>query len=477
MSDANPTVTAPPPARRSLFNRTLGAVFAVIFLTWVGLMVRELADISLLQSRNGQAENMLWAELVRAQLQDKLGDGDATDAALQELESLRHAEWRQKGHRTPHSVVQVWQDGRLLRQLAPPDPKDRPPPALDRLASDGQWLYTEASAPELGLSVRRWQEKPGEWHFSLKGFSYYARPLLYGLPLLVLPVWLLFRRGFAPLRRIGAQISQRSAKDLSPLPSSPYVELAPVVNSVNALMNRLQQRLEREREFLLDAAHELKTPLAVIQLNAEQLAHPAPARAQEAAAVEAAATRQAEAAQRLTEGVRRATHTVHQLLALARSGADLDAMDMREHDLVTLTRDRIVLASQLALRRGIEVELSAPEECRLRMNRENMGSLIDNLVDNAVKYSPPGSQVLVRLAPQPEGGLLLSVCDQGPGIPVALRQKVFERFFRLHEGEQPGSGLGLAIVERAAAQHGAQLQLDDGPDGRGLCVSVRFPGA
>ncbi|WP_349741762.1 sensor histidine kinase [Roseateles cavernae] len=457
--------TAPPPAHRSLFNRTMGAVFAVIFLTWAGLIVRELADISLLQSRNGQAENKLWAQLVRAQLQDKLDDPAAINAALGDLEELRNAEWRQKGHRTPHSVVQVWQHGQLRQQLAPPDPKDRAPPQLDRLESDKLWLYTEASAPEQGLTVRRWQEMPGDWHFSVKGFSYYARPLLYGLPLLVLPVWLLFRRGFAPLRRIGAQISQRSAKDLSPLPSSPYVELAPVVNSVNALMNRLQQRLEREREFLLDAAHELKTPLAVIQLNAEQLEG------------SAATARQAEAAQRLTEGVKRATHTVHQLLALARSGADLDAMDMREHDLVTLTRDRIVLASQLALRRGIEVELSAPEECRIRMNRENMGSLIDNLVDNAVKYSPPGSQVLVRLAPQPEGGLGLSVCDQGPGIPVALRQKVFERFFRLHDGEQPGSGLGLAIVERAAAQHGAQLRMDDGPDGRGLCVSLSFPAA
>ncbi len=453
------------PAHRSLFRRSLGAVFAVIFLTWAALIARELIDIGLLQSRNGQAENQLWAELAKLQALPRLDQPQALEARMAELDGLLRDEWRHKGHRPPFYLLQVWHEDRLLLRRDPDlSGRDRSPPQERVYASDSRWLYAEASEPEQGLIVRRWQEKPGDWHFSLAGFSYYARPLLYGLPLLILPVWLLFRLGFAPLQRIGQQISQRSAKDLSPLPDSPYVELAPLVNAVNSLMARLQLRLEREREFLLDAAHELKTPLAVVKLSAEALDSGQDAE------------RRAASAQRLHQGVDRATHTVHQLLALARSGADALDMAQREHELVALVSDRVVLASPMALSRNVELELQAPEECWLSANRESLGALIDNLVDNAIKYSPNGGHVLVRISDTPEA-VLLEVLDQGPGIPAELQAKVFERFYRIPGQEQHGSGLGLAIVERAAAQHGARVQLSPGLEGRGLGVAVRFPRA
>jgi two-component system sensor histidine kinase QseC len=327
---------------------------------------------------------------------------------------------------------------------------------------DERWLYTEVGDAARELVVRRWQERPGDWHFSLVGLSYYARPLLYGLPLLALPLWLLFRLGFAPLQRIGAQISARSAQDLTPLPGTRYVELAPLVNAVNSLMARLQQRLDREHEFLADAAHELKTPLAVIQLGAEGLDQADP-RARD------------EARERLRLGVQRATHTVHQLLALARSGADTLDLSKTRHDLVDLVRERVALAVGLALQRQIELALEAPEQITMWLNRESLCSLIDNLVDNAIKYSPAGGHVTVTLADL-GAQVVLTCSDQGPGIPAELRERVFERFVRL-AGGQPchGSGLGLTIVERAAAQHGATVALLDGPQGRGLMVQVSFP--
>jgi len=459
-----PAATARP-AHRSLFRRSLGAVFAVIFLTWAALIARELIDIGLLQSRNGQAENQLWAELAKLQALPRLEQPQALESRMAELDGLLRDEWRHKGHRPPFYLLQVWHEDRLLLRRDPDlSGRDRPQPQEQRYESDRLWLYAEASDPEHGLIVRRWQERPGDWHFSVAGFSYYARPLLYGLPLLILPVWLLFRLGFAPLQRIGQQISQRSAKDLSPLPDSPYVELAPLVNAVNSLMARLQLRLEREREFLLDAAHELKTPLAVVKLSAEALDSGQDAE------------RRAASAQRLHQGVDRATHTVHQLLALARSGADALDMAQREHELVALVSDRVVLASPMALSRDVELELQAPEECWLSVNRESLGALIDNLVDNAIKYSPPGGHVLVRISDTPEA-VQLEVLDQGPGIPAELQAKVFERFYRIPGQEQHGSGLGLAIVERAAAQHGARVQLSEGLEGRGLGVAVRFPRA
>ncbi|MFG6441936.1 sensor histidine kinase [Roseateles sp. LKC17W] len=450
-------------APRSLFRRSLGAVFAVLFLCWLFLVARELIDIRVLQVKNGQAENMLWAELALERARDTHVDPAALAQALQALEGMREREWRLKGHRTPFRLLQVIRRDVVLSELKPDlTGRDRVLPQESVPGQDERWLYTEVSDAARELVVRRWQERPGDWHFSLAGLSYYARPLLYGLPLLALPLWLLFRLGFAPLQRIGAQISARSAQDLTPLPATRYVELAPLVGAVNSLMARLQQRLDREHEFLADAAHELKTPLAVIQLGAEGLDQPDP-RARD------------ESRERLRLGVQRATHTVHQLLALARSGADTLDLSKTRHDLVDLVRERVALAVGLALQRQIELALEAPEQITMWLNRESLCSLIDNLVDNAVKYSPAGGHVTVTLADVGEQ-VVLTCSDQGPGIPAELRERVFERFVRL-AGGQPchGSGLGLTIVERAAAQHGATVALLDGPQGRGLTVQVSFP--
>ncbi len=459
--------------QRSLFRRSLGAVFAVLFMTWAFLVARELIDIRVLQVKNGQAENVLWAELALERARDTHGDAAQLTQALESLEGMREREWRLKGHRTPFRLLQVLHRDTLLAELKPDlTGRDRDLPQESSPGQDERWLYTEQSDAARELVVRRWQERPGDWHFSLAGLSYYARPLLYGLPLIALPLWLLFRLGFAPLRRIGAQISARSAQDLTPLPPNRYVELAPLVNAVNSLMARLQQRLDREHEFLADAAHELKTPLAVIQLSAEALEQPEGPHS---------ARGRKEAQERLRLGVQRATHTVHQLLALARSGADSLDISKGHHDLVDLVRERIALASGLAIQRRIELELDAPEQLPLWLNRESICSLVDNLVDNAIKYSPESGHVMVQLQIEGES-VLLRVSDQGPGIAPELRSRVFERFVRLPNALQAGppchgSGLGLTIVERAAAQHGASVELLDGPGGRGLTVQVRLPGA
>jgi two-component system sensor histidine kinase QseC len=448
--------------------RTFGAFCAVLLLTWALLMLREYHEVRVVNARNGQAANQLWAEHTRMQARLWADQPERLHAALAELEHLREQEWMGIGYEAPIIALQVWQGDRLLFRQGPPEMGDRLTPDEQKFESDARWLFVQTQAPELRLTIKRWQEVPGDWHFSAAGLTHYARPLFYGLPVMLLLAWLLLRAGFAPLQRIGAQISQRSASDLSTLPPTPYRELAPVVNSVNDLMGRLQERLAREREFLLDAAHELKTPLAVMQLNAESLQEAKPGE------------RRNEAVARLNEGVKRATHTVHQLLALARSGADQNSTALLRHDLVALVRDRIALSSQLALRLGIEVELEAPETCELLLNRESIGALVDNLVDNAVKYSPAGSLVKVSISAYDKGtdvDIELCVTDQGPGIPIDLRRKVFERFFRLPDQTQSGSGLGLAIVERAAAQHGAVVSLSDGPQGHGLSVLVRLRGA
>ncbi|MFN5048053.1 sensor histidine kinase [Roseateles sp.] len=448
---------------KSLFKRALFSFYAVLLAAWLGMLASEVHDVKVVQARNGQAWNQVWAEHVRLQARLWAQEPQKFQEVLAELERLRAQEWRQMGYEPPIILLQVWRGGELLHRFASPEIARRPPPDEMRHAPDAAWLYVELSEPSQDLLVRRWQEVPGDWHFGLNGLAYYTRPLFYSVPLLMLLAWLLLRRGFRPLRRIGPQIANRSPQDLRALPPSAYVELAPVVEGVNSLLAQLRERQQREREFLLDAAHELKTPMAVIRLNAEALAGSRDPQEADAAR------------QRLDEGVQRATHTVHQLLSLSRSSADIE-LERRELDLVGLTRDRIVLASQLALKRRIDIELKSPDALHLYLHRESMASLIDNLLDNAIKYSPAGSQIMVSLS-QDDGAVYLRVCDQGPGIPEPLREKVFERFYRLPDQDQAGSGLGLAIVERAAARHGARVTLEAGDRGQGLCATLRMPRA
>jgi two-component system sensor histidine kinase QseC len=279
---------------------------------------------------------------------------------------------------------------------------------------------------------------------------------IFSLPLLLLPAWLIVGIGLRPLRSIAEQIESRAVSDLTALPESKYRELSPLVDAINRLMTRLSARIEREHEFLTDAAHELKTPLAAIQINAHLLLSRS-----------AAGQAGAEAEQGLREGVARATHMVHQLLALERARAEPGSEPLPLTDLGAFVRGRLASAAPLALQRGVELELQAVEDCRMAVHVESMAALLDNLISNAVKYSPENGRVVVRL-----DGCRLTISDQGPGIAPALRQKVFERFYRVPGQEQSGSGLGLAIAERAAERNGGRITLDS--DGAGLTVTVDF---
>ena len=175
----------------------------------------------------------------------------------------------------------------------------------------------------------------------------------------------------------------------------------------------------------------------------------------------------------------RATHTVHQLLALERARHDgaADGGPLPALDLAHLLRERLAQAAPLAMQRNVELELETPHSCVLPLHRESIVALLDNVVGNAIKYSPDGGSVRVSLTEAAGAPPVLAVVDEGPGIAPALRAKVFERFYRVPGQLQAGSGLGLAIAERAALRNGAGIELHDGDHGRGLRVRVRFGAA
>lgn len=276
-------------------------------------------------------------------------------------------------------------------------------------------------------------------------------------------VWWSARRGLAPLRALTAQVSARTPGDLRPIDRSlAFSEVAPLIKETNELLRREAARFERERGFLADAAHELRTPLAAIGAQAHRLVHaPTPA-AQEFAKRE------------LDLGLERISHLVSQLLTMARLEAAAPSADRDGCDIAELVRQRVADFAKRARERAITLEVTGPESLRFEINRVEWISLVDNLIDNAIRYTPSGGSVLVSFSID-EGGLTLSVRDDGPGVPDCFREKVFERFFRVPGTACTGSGLGLSIVQRIAESHRANVRLDRGIGERGLGVVVCVP--
>ena len=283
--------------------------------------------------------------------------------------------------------------------------------------------------------------------------------MLIAFPFVLLPIWVAVGRGLRPLRKLSARIEGREADDLAPLGFDPkYAELRPLAAALDSLLARLRERLAREQGFVQDAAHELRTPLAVISAQAHVLV------------MTRDAAQHAEAGRRMDGAIARASHLVEQLLTLAR-------MDSRQVppaqalDVAQLLRHELALLAPLALARDIDLSLEAPDTLPHRLDVHAFQSIVHNLVNNALAYVPAGGQVQVALRPEREA-LLLVVADDGPGIAPDQRDLVFERFHRGSGHTAPGAGLGLAIVREAAVRLGGGVTLGPGIGGAGCAFTV-----
>lgn len=361
----------------------------------------------------------------------------------------------------------------------------------------GALLLRSESAPEFPLSdTRGYSDEPIGgvlWrvfrltdqdtdHAIYVGESYAARnelvgditlgslaPLLAAVPLLAILTWIGIGRSLAPLARLSREVAARSPDKLSPIDTANAPrEITPVIASLNRLLDRLQRALDSERQFTNDAAHELRTPLAGIKTQTQVLR-----RAQAADGADGNLLK-------IEQSVDRASHLVDQLLTLARLEPDAVARHFTPMDLAEVVRTVVGELAPQALARGIEVEfdcdLADDANARFSGHEPGIAILLRNLIDNAIRYSPNGSQVQIGLrhaAPD----WIISVTDQGPGIPEAERERVFARFHRGAGQQSFGCGLGLSIVRRIAELHRAEVNLGDGHDHRGLCVEVRLPGA
>jgi two-component system OmpR family sensor kinase len=282
------------------------------------------------------------------------------------------------------------------------------------------------------------------------------------LPVLAAIIAIVVRRSLEPLERLAHTVRSRAPTALDPLPVAGLPsDVRPLVDALNGLLRRLISVLERNRAFVADAAHELRTPLTALNL---QLGALDTARSEED---------RSEARDRLAGGLRRAARLVEQLLTLAGVEPGVPASPV-ELPLDEVVREVTVEALPLADARHIDLGLGRLDSVAVRGDRAALATLIRNLVDNAIRHTPEGGVVDVTLE-RDASGARLRVADTGPGIPPAERERVFDRFYRVPGTQAVGSGLGLAIVRTIAGQHGAQIRLDAGPEGRGLAVTVQFP--
>lgn len=288
-------------------------------------------------------------------------------------------------------------------------------------------------------------------------------PIAWMAPLLMLVAWAVVSASLAPVARVRRQVAAREADELAEVSEAGLPdEIRPLVHELNLLFGRVRQAFDAQKNFVAEAAHELRSPLAALRLQVQglQRAHDD-------------TTRQ-RAAERLLAGIDRATRLVEQLLMLARQQAQPSSGEPAQPvSLAALAAQVVADAAPAAVARGIDLGLKDADAAEVRGHAEPLRILLGNLVDNALKYTPEGGTVDVTVRCE-AGQVVLAVEDSGPGIPEADRARVLDRFYRVPGSPANGSGLGLAIASAIAQLHGASLQLDRSPRLGGLRIGLRL---
>lgn len=292
--------------------------------------------------------------------------------------------------------------------------------------------------------------------------NHLIKPLLISLPLFGLVIWIIVGRSLKPVNRLTRQLAKREATYLKPL-STRWLpaEIIPVVESLNTLFIQLEKAFENERRFTADASHELKTPLAGLLTQA-----------QVAIKTTDESVRQ-QALSRIEQAVKRMTGLVQQLLTFSRIESDPSYLTKQP---IKLNSEIIQIIAEMepeAHKKQITMSFENDTDGFVKVNSLLINILIRNIVDNAIKYTPRGGKILIRLAQQ--DGILLCFEDSGPGIPAEQFESAYQRFYRCVEtaNHAQGSGLGLSMVKRIAALHHAELEMTQSCFG-GLCIAIRF---
>jgi two-component system OmpR family sensor kinase len=294
-------------------------------------------------------------------------------------------------------------------------------------------------------------------------------PMALLIPLFGTLIWYAVGHGLRPLETMSNAVAARRADAMSPLSERGLPrELRPLASSLNALLARLDEAIGAQRRFTSEAAHELRTPLAALALQVGEVERVSDPGARATAIAD------------LKLGLARTSRLVEQLLTMARLEPEGLTRNFSQVDLVAIANEAIVARAPVAEARNIDLGCTETADVPVQGDAANLATLLANLLDNALRYTPSGGRIDVAITEE-AGAAVLTVADTGPGIPAAARERVFERFHREPSPDDAtvgvGSGLGLSIVRRIADAHGATVTLDSGAGGKGLVVRVRFPRA
>ncbi|MES0327293.1 MAG: ATP-binding protein [Gammaproteobacteria bacterium] len=283
------------------------------------------------------------------------------------------------------------------------------------------------------------------------------------IPALSIVMWFAIKQGLSPLQNLASQIGRRDASKLDAV-SETHVptEIKTIAGALNSLLSRLGMALDREKRITSDAAHELRTPLAAVRLYAQL-------------AIKAKNNHDQEnALNHVLQGIDRTTHLVEQLLALAKLEPESFSENLESVNLKNTVIEEAALLAPLAHKKNIELSVNECDELIINADNTSLCLMIRNLLSNAINYTQDSGNIEISLVTTTES-IDLIIEDNGPGIPVEQRQRVFERFYRMENHDSPGCGIGLSIVMRVAELHNAKLQLGQTKKGTGLIVTIRFP--
>lgn len=449
---------------RSLQARLLLAVLALVLLAWAG------AAALTWHEAEDEVGDLLDAHLAQTAALLRLQPLDQLDPLGEDL--LNEAPQLDK-HQT-RVVFQLWREDLLLTRSknAPDAPlTDRQKRGFANSRVDGKtWRVFVAPGRESGTRMLVGERQSARQDIVMASVTSMLKPLAWTLPLLALGIWWVVRGSVRPLRQLGRDVAMRQPQSLAPLATAGVPpEVLPLVAALNTLFERMAELLAAERQFTADAAHELRTPIAGIRMQA-QVAQGATQDAERAAALDAT-----------VRGCDRATRLVEQLLQLARldadagTGTEATGQAFATTDLATVARSVAAELQPTAQRRGQQVVLELTDPTPVPLSEPLARVLLRNLLDNALRYSPDGAKVQVGVGPaRPGGPAQLCVQDSGPGLSEDEQVRLGERFFRVLGSGQSGSGLGWSIVQRIARLHSLRVQVDRSPALGGLRVRIEW---
>lgn len=406
---------------------------------------------------------------------DELLDGHLAQSAallvaqaghdLEEIDVEHAPQLHKYGRRV---AFQVWERGRTLRLHSANAPNVRFSPRdegfSDAVLDDRRWRVFSSWDSKRRFLIQVGEQRDARDEIAAQIGRNLLVPLAFALLVLGVLVYLSVSRATRPLAKVHGQIAQRDPENLQPIAVDDCpAEIVPLVDGLNRLFGRVTRSMDNERRFTADAAHELRTPIAALRVQAQVARASADDRERQ------------RALDNVIAGCDRATHLVEQLLTLARLDPAHVRLPPEPFDLRAVAKSVLGEIAPRAMAKGVEIELHEGPAIPARGDAGLLGILVRNLVDNAVRYSPGRTTVHVRIAPaDARTGPVLTVTDEGPGVPADEVSKLGERFYRVMGSGESGSGLGLSIVRRIADLHDAVVRFETGAAGKGMRVTVVF---